>query len=71
MKILTLHDLTKLPTPRLLSLYRKITKQFESSYHHMLKGEIIKDSDSVEQCLELDTYCRKMKSILETRGDIS
>jgi hypothetical protein len=70
MRILKKHELTKLPTPRLLTLYKKTIKQFHSSYYHMLKDVITKDSDDVKHCIELDTYCREMKGILNTRENV-
>lgn len=70
MRILKKHELSKLPTPRLLTLYKKIIKQFHTSYHYMLKDVITKDSNDVKHCLELDTYCRDMKNILKTREHV-
>jgi hypothetical protein len=70
MKILKKHELIKLTTPRLLTLYKKIIKQFHTSYHYMLKGVITKDNYDVKHCLELNTYCRKMKDILDTRENV-
>ena len=70
MKILEKRVLTKLPTPILMALYKKIIKQFHTSYIYMFKDALPKDSDDAKFCLELDTYCRKMKDILDTRENV-
>jgi hypothetical protein len=70
MKILEKRVLTKLPTPILMALYKKIIKQFHTSYHYMFKDAPSKDSEDAKFCLELDTYCRDMRNILDTRDDV-
>jgi hypothetical protein len=69
MKILEKRALTKLPTPILKALHKKIIKQFHTSYIYMFKDALPKDSDDAKFCLKLDTYCREMKNILDTRVD--
>ena len=67
--MLNKQQLKKLPTHRLLSLYRRNFKEMKSVYvdmtHDFMPGEVL--NNEVRYCIELDKYCDIMKSILNKR----
>ena len=68
-------QLNKLPTPRLLQLYRKNFKKMKSAYAYVTDYGVMpealnNDTEEVRYCIELDRYCDEMKKILNTRENI-
>ncbi len=64
---LTTDQLEKLPTPRLLKLYR--ARQVErdcmgTDYLHMI------ERPEVQEYLELDGYCQQLKTLLNKREHV-
>lgn len=73
--MLTEKQLKKLPTKRLLTLYRKKAKRMKNWYAYMtdygnMPEALDNDSDEVRYCIKLDKYCDLMKSILNTREHV-
>ena len=76
MKILRKQEFQKLPTHRLLALYRKTFRHMKSLYADVTDygtaPEFLEDAndDRVKLCVELDVYCDEMKSLLDEREHI-
>ena len=66
MLILNKKQLKKLPTHRLLTLYRRRFKEMKQMYADITDIP----EDGVRYCVELDKYCDLMKSILNKRGNV-
>jgi len=77
MKILQKQELQKLPTHRLLALYRKTFRHMKSLYADVTDygtaPEFLDDTEDprVTLCVELDTYCDDMKTLLDNREHVS
>lgn len=75
MQILEKTQLEKLPTARLLALYRKTRKNRDSAYawvtdYGTMPEALKEDSEEVRHCIQLDKYCDEMKSILDTKENV-
>jgi hypothetical protein len=77
MKILKQEELHKLPTHRLLALFKRVRKSVKLMYADItdcgVAPEFIeerKDEDYVKHCVELDKYQERIKSILNTREHV-
>jgi hypothetical protein len=66
-KMLNKKQLKKLPTRRLLALYRKNFKEMKKAYASVTNYGTMPENDEVKHCVELDKYCDVMKNILNTR----
>jgi hypothetical protein len=76
MRILPTHELKKLPTHRLLALYRKNFKHMQNGYASITDygtmPEVLQDLNDplVKEIIELNGYCDEMKFILNSRENI-
>ena len=76
MKILQNQELQKLPTHRLLALYRKTFRHMKSLYADVtdygMAPEFLEDTndDRVKLFVELDVYCDDMKTLLDDREHV-
>ena len=76
MKILQNQELQKLPTHRLLALYRKTFRHMKSLYADVTDygtaPEFLEDTndDRVKLCVELNVYCDDMKTLLDDREHV-
>lgn len=74
MKILQKEELEKLPTARLLTLFRRVKKSVKLMYSDITDYgntpgflEDRKGESYVKHCVEMDKYQDKIKKILNTR----
>lgn len=77
METLRKEELNNLSTSRLLTLYRKVRRDYHNTYAYITDygnyPEVFQDREDdseVQRCVELDKYHDKIKAILDTRGHV-